>query len=85
MNLQRTKNQLNELHFAPPLMAQSIVKQDYQIDSTDAGIRLFVRMKMQEGNSRFDNGNVVVFDFQHLDQFFRETALPVPTKKQAGG
>src|SRR3954451_6952498 len=47
--------------FSPPLMAQSIVKQDYQIDSTDASIKLFVRMKMQEGNSRFDNGSVVVF------------------------
>ena len=27
------------------------------------------------------DGTVVVFDFQHLEEFFRPTALPAPTKK----
>ena len=29
------------------------VKQDYQIDGADPGVRLFVRQKMEEGNTRF--------------------------------
>jgi pimeloyl-ACP methyl ester carboxylesterase len=49
---------------AAPALAQDsvkIVKQDYQIDAVDPGIRLFVRMKMAEGNTRFTNDNIVVF------------------------
>ncbi len=38
-----------------------IIKQDEQIDAADPGIRLFVRMKMQEGNTRFDDTNIVLF------------------------
>src|SRR5690349_20217911 len=38
-----------------------IVKQDYQIDAVDPGIKLFVRMKMAEGNTRFGNDNIVLF------------------------
>ena len=37
------------------------VKQDYQIDAVDPGIKLFVRMKMAEGNTKFANDNIVVF------------------------
>jgi pimeloyl-ACP methyl ester carboxylesterase len=63
-----------------PAHAQTqIAKQDYTIDAVDAGIKLFVRMKMQEGNTRFSNDNIVVFihgatfpstpdfDLQHKD------------------
>jgi pimeloyl-ACP methyl ester carboxylesterase len=38
-----------------------ITKTDSQIDALDPGIRLFVREKMQEGNTRFTNENVVLF------------------------
>jgi pimeloyl-ACP methyl ester carboxylesterase len=38
-----------------------VIKQDVQIDAADPGIKLFVRMKMQEGNTRFDDRNVVLF------------------------
>src|SRR6516225_3873253 len=38
-----------------------IIKTDTQIDALDPGIRLFVREKMQEGNTRFTNENVVLF------------------------
>jgi pimeloyl-ACP methyl ester carboxylesterase len=37
------------------------VKQDYQIDGTDPGVRLFVRQKMAEGNTRFTDDNIVLF------------------------
>jgi len=30
------------------------------------------------------DGNVVVFDFQHLEEFFSQTAQPEPTKKSTG-
>ena len=30
------------------------------------------------------DGTVVVFDFPHLDEFFRQEALPAPTKKRTG-
>jgi len=30
------------------------------------------------------DGTVVVFDFQHLEEFFRQDALPVPNKKPGG-
>jgi hypothetical protein len=38
-----------------------IVKTDAQIDALDPDIKLFVREKMVEGNTRFTNENVVLF------------------------
>jgi pimeloyl-ACP methyl ester carboxylesterase len=38
-----------------------ITKTDTHIDALDPGIRLLVREKMQEGNTRFTNENVVLF------------------------
>ena len=38
-----------------------IIKTEAQIDTLDPGIQLFVREKMQEGNTRFTNENVVLF------------------------
>jgi pimeloyl-ACP methyl ester carboxylesterase len=38
-----------------------IVKADTQIDALDPGIKLFVREKMAEGNTRFTDDNVVLF------------------------
>jgi pimeloyl-ACP methyl ester carboxylesterase len=38
-----------------------IVKADTQIDALDPGIKLFMREKMTEGNTRFTNDNVVLF------------------------
>src|SRR4051794_1379420 len=38
-----------------------IVKQDYQIDAEDPGIKLFLREKMTAGNTRFSNDNIVLF------------------------
>jgi pimeloyl-ACP methyl ester carboxylesterase len=38
-----------------------IIKSDAQIDSLDPGIKLFVREKMAEGNTRFTDENVVLF------------------------
>ena len=37
------------------------VKQDYMIDAVDPGIKLFVRSKMAEGQSRFSDDNIVLF------------------------
>lgn len=37
------------------------VKDDYQIDGADPGVRLFVRQKMEAGNARFTDDNIVVF------------------------
>ena len=37
------------------------VTNDYHIDAVDPGIRLFVRQKMAEGNTRFTNDNIVIF------------------------
>ena len=37
------------------------VKQDYFIDAVDPGIKLFVRSKMSEGQTRFTDDNVVLF------------------------
>jgi pimeloyl-ACP methyl ester carboxylesterase len=54
--------------FAMALAAQTagaqeikITKTDAHIDALDPGIRLFVREKMQEGNTRFTNENVIIF------------------------
>ncbi len=41
--------------------AVKIVKNDTQIDALDPGIKLFVREKMAEGNTRFTDQNVVLF------------------------
>ena len=51
------------LCLAIPAWAQGakIVQQDYQIDALDPGIKLFVRMKMAEGNTHFANDNIVLF------------------------
>src|SRR5262245_63380219 len=38
-----------------------IAKTDAQIEALDPGIRLFVREKMQDGNTQFTNENVVLF------------------------
>src|SRR5262250_1362745 len=38
-----------------------IAKTDTQIDALDPGIKLFVREKMPEGNTRFTNDNVILF------------------------
>lgn len=37
------------------------VKQDYFIDASDPGIKLFVRSKMNEGQTRFTDDNIVLF------------------------
>jgi hypothetical protein len=38
-----------------------IIKTDVQIDAFDPGIKLFVREKMAEGNTRFTDENVILF------------------------
>lgn len=38
-----------------------IAKADTQIDALDPGIKIFIREKMAEGNTRFTNDNVVLF------------------------
>src|SRR5262245_36507242 len=46
-----------------PARAQElkITKSDVQIDALDPGIKLFVREKMADGNTRFTDENVVLF------------------------
>lgn len=39
----------------------TISRNDYHIDAVDPGIKLFVRMKMAAGNTRFTDDNTVVF------------------------
>src|SRR5262245_6721111 len=39
----------------------AIVKNDMQIDGLDPGIKIFIREKMAQGNTRFTNDNVVLF------------------------
>lgn len=48
---------------APPAAAQAakIAKEDFYIDAVDPRIKLFVRMKMAEGNTKFTDDNIVVF------------------------
>lgn len=41
--------------------AVKIVKQDYQIDAVDPGIKLFVRSKIAEGMNTFTDSNIVLF------------------------
>jgi hypothetical protein len=38
-----------------------IVKTDIQIDALDPGIKLFMREKMADGNTRFSDDNIVLF------------------------
>jgi pimeloyl-ACP methyl ester carboxylesterase len=38
-----------------------IIKSDVQIEALDPGIKLFVREKMAEGNTRFTDDNIVLF------------------------
>jgi len=38
-----------------------IVKNDFTIDALDPGIKLFMREKMAEGNTRFSDDNIVLF------------------------
>src|SRR5262249_60373062 len=38
-----------------------IIKSDMQIDGLDPGIKIFIREKMAQGNTRFANDNVVLF------------------------
>jgi pimeloyl-ACP methyl ester carboxylesterase len=44
-----------------PAQETKVVKADAQIDALDGGIKLFVREKMAEGNTRFTNDNIVLF------------------------
>jgi pimeloyl-ACP methyl ester carboxylesterase len=44
----------------PPARAANVT-QDYHIDGADPGVRLFVRQKMAQGNTRFTDDNIVVF------------------------
>ena len=39
----------------------AITKNDVQIDGLDPGIKIFIREKMAQGNTRFANDNVVLF------------------------
>jgi pimeloyl-ACP methyl ester carboxylesterase len=39
----------------------TIVKNDFQIDALDPGIKIFMREKMAQGNTRFANDNIVLF------------------------
>lgn len=54
---------LLSLYVFGPVQAGHIktVTSDYHIDAVDPGIRLFVRQKMAEGNTRFTNENIVLF------------------------
>jgi pimeloyl-ACP methyl ester carboxylesterase len=45
----------------PRAQESRIAKTDAHIDALDPGIRLFVREKMQEGNTQFTNENVILF------------------------
>jgi alpha-beta hydrolase superfamily lysophospholipase len=38
-----------------------VVKNDMQIDGLDPGIKIFIREKMAQGNTRFANDNIVLF------------------------
>jgi len=51
------------LALSQPTSAQdvTIVKADSQIDAFDAGIKLFIREKMAQGNTRFTDDNIVLF------------------------
>ncbi|MGQ0653744.1 MAG: alpha/beta hydrolase [Betaproteobacteria bacterium] len=44
-----------------PAVSAKPVKQDTHIEGADPGVRLFVRQKMEEGNTRFTDDNIVLF------------------------
>lgn len=44
-----------------PAQSVKIAKTDSQIDALDPGIKLFVREKMAEGNTRFTDDNIILF------------------------
>lgn len=46
---------------APAQAQVTIVTQDYHVDAVDPGIKLFVRQKMAQGNTRFTDANIVLF------------------------
>ena len=46
---------------APAQAQVAVVKRDFHIDSVDPGIKLFVRQKMAQGNTRFTDDNIVIF------------------------
>lgn len=46
---------------APAAADVKIVKNDYMIDAVDPGIKLFMREKMQAGNTTFTRDNIVLF------------------------
>jgi len=56
---------------APAQAQVTIVTQDYHIDAVDPGIKLFVRQKMAQGNTRFNDENIVLFEKQRFE-FFNE-------------
>ena len=58
------------LLFASAAQAKT-VKQDYYIDADDPGIKLFVRGKMAEGETRFADDNIVLFEKPRFE-FFNE-------------
>src|SRR4051794_15124027 len=39
----------------------NILKNDFQIDAVDPGIKIFMREKMTPGNTHFANDNIVLF------------------------
>ena len=39
----------------------TVVQNDFQIDALDPGIKIFMREKMAQGNTRFANDNIVLF------------------------
>ncbi|SFH67287.1 alpha/beta fold hydrolase [Bradyrhizobium sp. Gha] len=51
------------ISFTTPISAQdaTITKTDMQIDALDFGIRLFLREKIAEGNTRFTDDNIILF------------------------
>lgn len=44
-----------------PIAHAAPVTTDYHIDGVDPGVQLFVRQKMEEGNTRFTDDNIVLF------------------------
>jgi hypothetical protein len=58
------------LLFASAAQAKT-VKQDYYIEAVDPGIKLFVRSKMAEGQARFADDNIVLFEKPRFE-FFNE-------------
>src|SRR5437868_5527329 len=47
--------------FAASGVSAAPVKNDYQIDGADPGVKLFVRQKMEASNKTFTDDNIVLF------------------------